>query len=275
MTGAGRRAIVVVMDSVGIGAAHDAARYDDLGADTFGHIEAAASAARGAPLADGLGANAESGATQAWAAPQGCPRGSTGGHWEIAGAPIMDDWGYFGRAAAAPYPVALLEALVERAALPGLIVVGRASGTTVIAEHGNAHIASGRPIVYTSADSVFQIAAHERHFGIERLYEVCRIARELCDAHRIARVIARPFIGQTPDTFERTARGRDFAMPPPEDTLLDVFERAGVAITTIGKIGDLFARPPVERSRSPRWTRSSMPCTTNWPACRAGRRSSS
>ncbi|HET7314912.1 phosphopentomutase [Salinisphaera sp.] len=265
-----RRAIILVMDSVGIGEAHDASRYADTGADTLGHIvEAAAAgradrpglrqgplelpnlaalglaacarASRGAPLASNLGAEAGPHAAYGYAAPASAPKGSTGGHWEIAGLPIARDWGYFGRDPQQPYPAGLLDRLIDSCGLAGVIEVGRASGTEVIARHGEAHRQSGRPIVYTSADSVLQIAAHEAAFGLDRLFEVCRVARGLCDEYRIARVIARPFVGESAEDFTRTENRRDFAMPPHEQTLLDRFYQAGTQVITIGKIGDLFA----------------------------------
>ena len=108
-------------------------------------------------------------------------------------------------------------------------------------ELGAEHIRTGKPICYTSADSVFQIAAHETHFGLERLYEVCEIARQLCDPLNIGRVIARPFVGETPETFKRTANRRDYAVPPPEPTLLDRLTEAGRTVISVGKIGDIFA----------------------------------
>ncbi len=256
------RCIVLVMDSLGIGAAPDAAGYGDDGADTLGHIVAetrdlrlpvlaglglarAAEAARGQPLAHDIG-DVNDNAAWAHALPVGRPKGSTGGHWEIAGLPAHEDWGYFGRDSADPYPTGLLEALAEQAGIDGVITVGRASGTAVIAEHGEAHVQSGRPIVYTSADSVLQIAAHERVFGLARLYAVCEAARTLCDAHRIARVIARPFVGEGAGDFRRTDNRRDFAMPPSAATLLDRLQAHGVPVITFGKIGDLFAHRGID-----------------------------
>ena len=130
---------------------------------------------------------------------------------------------------------------MQRCALPGLIGNRRASGTDILDLLGEAHIRSGCPIVYTSADSVFQIAAHERHFGLERLYEVCRVARELVDDYHVGRVIARPFLGERTGEFKRTAGRRDLATPPTGPTLLDVATRAGHAVVSVGKIGDIFA----------------------------------
>ncbi len=161
------------------------------------------------------------------------------GHWEMAGCPVLFDWGYFPKTVPA-FPAQLTEALIERAQLPGLLGDCHASGTAIIEELGAEHLQTGKPIVYTSADSVFQIAAHEESFGLEALYELCRIARDLVDRYRIGRVIARPFIG-TPGKFRRTGHRRDLAVPPPGPTLLDRAAGAGRAVISIGKIGDIFA----------------------------------
>ena len=131
--------------------------------------------------------------------------------------------------------------LIERAALPGLLGNCHASGTEIIERLGAEHIRTGQPIVYTSADSVFQIAAHESHFGLERLYDVCNIARELVDAYEIGRVIARPFVGERPGEFRRTGNRRDLATPPPAPTLLDRLVGDGGTVIAVGKIGDIYA----------------------------------
>jgi phosphopentomutase len=130
--------------------------------------------------------------------------------------------------------------LCERADLPGILGNCHASGTHIIAELGAEHLKTGRPICYTSADSVFQIAAHEEAFGLKRLYRVCQIARELVDALNIGRVIARPFIGSPPH-FQRTANRRDYSVPPPSSTLLDIASMENRDVVTIGKIDDIFA----------------------------------
>src|SRR6185295_20311591 len=142
------------------------------------------------------------------------------GHWEIAGAPVRFDWGYFPDTVPA-FPPALTQALVREAGLPGLLGDRHASGIAVIDEFGAEHVRTGKPICYTSVDSVFQLAAHEEAFGLERLYHVCRIARRLCDPLKIGRVIARPFVGSPETGFTRTGRRKDFSAPPPDDTLLD------------------------------------------------------
>jgi phosphopentomutase len=152
---------------------------------------------------------------------------------------VAFDWGYFPQTQPC-FPLALTGALCEHAALPGILGNCHASGTRIISELGAEHLKTGRPICYTSADSVFQIAAHEEAFGLERLYQVCEIARELVDPLKIGRVIARPFVGSPPH-FQRTGNRRDYSVPPPSPTLLDVATAEGRDVVTIGKIGDIFA----------------------------------
>lgn len=154
--------------------------------------------------------------------------------------PVRFDWGYFPRSVPA-LPAALTAALVREAGLPGILGDRHASGTEIVAELGADSVASGKPIVYTSADSVLQIAAHEEHFGLDRLYGLCAIARRQVDALRIGRVIARPFTGTPSGGFTRTANRRDYSVPPPEPTLADRVTAAGGTVIGIGKIGDIFA----------------------------------
>ena len=139
------------------------------------------------------------------------------------------------------FPEALSGALIAEGKLPGILGDRHASGTAVIEDFGEEHVRTGKPICYTSADSVLQIAAHEETFGRERLYELCRIARRLCDPLNIGRVIARPFVGRTKGDFARTPYRKDFAMPPPDGNLLQRAAHAGRAVVSIGKIGDIFA----------------------------------
>ncbi|ETR79250.1 phosphopentomutase [Afipia sp. P52-10] len=261
------RAAILVLDSVGIGGAPDAAAYGDAGADTIGHIAAACAdgsadnAQRNGPLflpnlrALGIGeaCRLATGRTPAGLAHSGPVAGRYGcatetskgkdtpsGHWEIAGVPVLFDWGYFPRQPDC-FPKDLLTALCDRADLPGTLGNVHASGTEIIARLGREHMRTGQPICYTSADSVFQIAAHEATFGLERLYAVCAIARELVDPLNIGRVIARPFIGEEPAHFVRTENRRDYAVPPPSATILDLASNAGRHVVTVGKIGDIFA----------------------------------
>jgi phosphopentomutase len=162
------------------------------------------------------------------------------GHWELAGVPVLLDWGYF-PATEPCFPDDLVASLCARAKLDGILGNRHASGTDILAELGADHMRALRPICYTSADSVFQIAAHESAFGLERLYQVCAIARELVDPLRIGRVIARPFVGDSPADFVRTEHRRDYAVPPPRPTLLDHATQAGRDVISVGKIGDIFA----------------------------------
>ena len=248
------RALVLVMDSLGIGGAADADAFGDTGADTLRHIAearplaipnlmrlglgAAANLSGGAPLPNVAVGGTIDGAHGA-ACQQSRGKDTPSGHWEMAGVPVMTDWGYF-PSGTPTFPPALTNALVSRANLPGLLGDCHASGTEIIAKLGDEHIVSGKPIVYTSADSVFQIAAHEETFGLKRLYEVCEIARELVNDYNVGRVIARPFIGKSGD-HARTGNRRDYVVPPPEPTLLDRFSQAGGRVVSIGKIGDIFA----------------------------------
>jgi phosphopentomutase len=172
------------------------------------------------------------------------------GHWEIAGQPVAFAWGYFPDAEPA-FPPELTQALVARAGLPGILGNRHASGVQIIEDLGAAHLRTGKPICYTSVDSVLQIAAHEEAFGLERLYETCRVARELCDPLRIGRVIARPFLGGAASGFTRTGNRRDFSIPPAHGTLLDRLAEAGREIVTVGKIGDIFAHRSTGREIKP------------------------
>jgi phosphopentomutase len=162
------------------------------------------------------------------------------GHWEIAGVPVPFAWGYFPQTVPT-FPKELTEALIAAAGLPGILGNKHASGTAIIAELGEESIRTGKPICYTSIDSVFQIAAHEEHFGLNRLYEVCEAAFRLTAPMMIGRVIARPFLGETAATFKRTGNRRDFAISPPEPTLLDRAKGAGRQVFAIGKISDIYA----------------------------------
>jgi phosphopentomutase len=261
------RAFLVVLDSLGVGGAPDAAHYGDDGSDTLGHIARAcagghadrAGTRQGALAIPNLVAIglAEASRTATGQVPRGvqartAPRGAGGcaaevstgkdsqsGHWELAGSPVQFEWGYFPRERPC-FPRALIEELCDRADLPGVLGECHASGTEIIEELGAEHLRTGKPIVYTSADSVFQVAAHEESFGLERLYEVCRIARELVDEYRIGRVIARPFVGREAGAFTRTAHRKDYGVAPPTNTLLQRATDARRPVVSLGKIGDLF-----------------------------------
>ena len=268
------RAIVGVLDSFGVGATDDAAAFGDQGANTFGHIAAAcrdgqadrAGLRAGAltiPNLVSLGlahaAEESAGAPPAvpkpdrvtgkygFAAERSRGKDTPSGHWEMMGLPVEFDWGFFPPDPPS-FPDALIDALVAEAALPGVLGNRHASGTVIIEELGAEHIATGKPIVYTSADSVFQIAAHETHFGLDRLYDACAVARRLVDAYNVGRVIARPFVGDRPGEFKRTGNRRDLATPPHAPTLLDRHVAAGGEVVSIGKISDIFAGQGISRS---------------------------
>jgi phosphopentomutase len=248
------RAILCILDSFGIGGAPDAADYGDTGADTLGHI--AANYPISLPNLDALGLGAAA-KLSTGTIPRGLtaePKGgrwgvgrevskgkdTPSGHWEIAGVPVPFDWGYFPHTEPT-FPPDLIAQLVERSGIPGILGDKHASGTTIIAELGEESIRTGKPICYTSIDSVFQIAAHESHFGLDRLYKLCETAFELTAPLNIGRVIARPFVGETAETFKRTGNRRDFAIAPPEPTLLDRAKDAGRQVYAIGKISDIYA----------------------------------
>ena len=268
------RAFIIVLDSFGIGAAPDAEKFGDVGADTMGSIArwcAAGNTNDDRPNAGpltlptltrlGLGKAGE--LATGVVAPGletdepiiglygACAEESSGkdtpsGHWEMAGVPVLFEWGYFGQGENA-FPSSLLADLCQQANLPGTLGNKAASGTTIINELGDEHIRSGMPICYTSADSVLQIAAHEDHFGLDRLYDVCDIARKLVDPYNIGRVIARPFIGNDGD-YTRTGNRRDISTPPHEPTLLDFLKDAGRDVISIGKISDIFAHSGITKS---------------------------
>lgn len=258
------RAIWLVLDSFGLGAAPDAADYGDAGADTYGSIVAACAAAARGPLRlpelDRLGlahAHAEAHGLPAPAGPtprglwghaveRACGKDTPSGHWESMGVVLEQPFGFFPPGESC-FPPELLDELVREAGLPGVLGNCHASGTEIIARLGAEHLASGKPIVYTSADSVFQIAAHEESFGLERLYALCKIARRLCDHWNIGRVIARPFLGSAQEGFRRTANRHDYSLPPPAPTLFDVAFEHGREVVAIGKMGDIFAHRGISR----------------------------
>lgn len=249
------RAIVLVLDSLGIGALPDARSFGDEGANTLGHIAAHCSLSlphleeRGlgfaCELASGVlprGFSPHVNVIGAYGAARELSSGkdTVSGHWEMAGVPVRFEWGYF-RQKNNSIPVELLARIAARASLTGWLGNCHASGTAIINALGAEHLSTGKPIVYTSADSVVQIAVHEASFGLERLYSLCQIAREEVDPYRIGRVIARPFAADSSSNFVRTPNRRDYAVPPPADTLLKKLVDAGGRVTAIGKIADIYA----------------------------------
>ncbi len=267
MTSPKRRAAIIVLDSVGCGNAPDAKAFGDEGSDTLGHIAEACAAGRAdkeglrkGPMRLpnlarlGLGHACQSATGRV---PPGlecdAPAGIFGsaievaigkdtpsGHWEIAGTPVPFAWGYFPQTVPA-FPADLTAAIIREGRLPGIIGDRHASGTAIVDELGAEHIRTGKPICYTSVDSVLQIAAHEEIFGLQRLYDLCKTVRKLVDPLTIGRVIARPFIGDEKSGFQRTPNRKDFAIPPPDGSILDRAHAAGRGIVTVGKIGDIFS----------------------------------
>ena len=257
------RAFLIVMDSVGCGGAPDAAAFGDEGANTLGHIAQACAAGRAEegrsgplkmPVLDGLGFGAAIGLASGlvppglgatpsgrWGAATEVSKGkdTPSGHWELAGVPVPWDWTYFPDTRPA-FSEALVAEVCARAGTAGVLGNCHASGVPIIEALGEEHMRTGWPICYTSADSVFQIAAHEETFGLDRLLKLCADLAPTLHAMKVGRVIARPFIGK-PGSFQRTSNRHDYAIAPPAPTLLDWAAGAGRATHAIGKIGDIFS----------------------------------
>lgn len=262
------RAFLIVIDSVGIGGAPDADTFfndglPDTGANTVGHIAVLCAAGkadegRSGPLhvptlaglglgpaielASGLTVDLGAEVTGRWGAATEVSRGkdTPSGHWELAGVPVPWDWTYFPDTDPS-FPADLSRYVAEAAGTDGILGDRHASGTLIIDDLGAEHIRTGWPICYTSADSVFQIAAHEEHFGLERLLELCRAIAPRLHSMNVGRVIARPFVGDAEAGFIRTPNRRDFAVAPPAPTLCDWVQAAGQPVHGIGKIGDIFS----------------------------------
>ncbi|AIY66516.1 phosphopentomutase [Pseudoalteromonas piratica] len=265
------RALILMADSLGIGAAPDAESFGDKGANTLAHLLAAYHGETGQKLAlpnlSKLGlidACEEASNTSCQVAERNAPIAAYGyakeissgkdtpsGHWEMAGVPVLFDWGYF-HDKQNSFPEAFIEEFIKRANLPGILGNCHSSGTVILESLGEEHMLTGKPICYTSTDSVFQIACHEESFGLERLYEICEIARELLDEYNIGRVIARPFLGDAADNFARTGNRRDYSVLPPAPTLLDKLAADNGAVISIGKISDIYAHQGItEKHKAP------------------------
>jgi phosphopentomutase len=266
------RAFLVVIDSVGCGGAPDADAFGDTGANTLAHIAQACAAGqadtgRSGPLtlptldALGLGAAIRLASGDATPGLTATPTGTWGaateiskgkdtpsGHWELAGLPVPWDWHYFPDTDPS-FPNDVSELVCYAAETGGILGNRHASGTTIIAEEGARHIQTGWPICYTSADSVFQIAAHEEHFGLDRLLKLCSDLAPTFHAMKIGRVIARPFVGSVETGFTRTSNRRDYAILPPKPALCDWVHDAGRHVYAIGKIGDIFSGRGIDEVR--------------------------
>jgi phosphopentomutase len=245
------RAFLFILDSFGIGNAPDAAAFGDEGANTLLHIcdRMSLHMPHMASLGLGLAAEAAGGrnpfpnqsliGTYGHAQEMSEGKDTITGHWELAGVPVPFKWHYYPDTEQS-FPQSLLNDITTQASIPGLLGGTHASGTQIIEDLGLEHIRTGKPIIYTSADSVIQIAAHEDRFGLQRLYDVCQIARDLTYDIRVGRIVARPFLGDKAGKFFRTGNRRDFAIKPPADTLLKVASDAGRHVISVGKIGDIY-----------------------------------
>ncbi|WP_225639618.1 phosphopentomutase [Candidatus Profftia sp. (ex Adelges kitamiensis)] len=264
-----KRIFIIVLDSFGIGASKDAEYFNDVGSNTLGHIadicalgEANIGRIGQLKLPNfsrlGLGKAAEESTgifpkgldrdikiigAYGYASSISSGKDTPSGHWEIAGVPVLFNWGYFSHPENS-FPQKLLDIIVKRCNLPGYLGNCHSSGTVILKKLGIEHIKTGKPIFYTSADSVFQIACHEETFKLECLYKLCKIAREELTngGYNIGRVIARPFLGNKPEEFRRTDNRHDLAVEPPAPTVLKkLVDEKGGEVISIGKISDIYA----------------------------------
>lgn len=240
------RTCLIVLDSAGIGEMPDSANWGDAGADTLGHILESREVHLPNLQRLGLGNIRQLANLPALSEPIGsygkCALKSNGkdtttGHWEMAGIVLTKAFPTFPNG----FPPRVINEFVSLASVPGVLGNIPASGTEIIKIFGEEHIRTGKPIVYTSADSVFQIAAHEEVIPVERLYEICRIARRILDGEdKVGRVIARPFLGNYATDFKRTENRHDYAVPPPSDNLLPLLKNKGFDVVCIGKIASIY-----------------------------------
>ncbi|MEI6896387.1 MAG: phosphopentomutase [Psychromonas sp.] len=278
-----KRTMILLLDSFGIGGATDAhtfissdadgTPFNDKGSNTLGHIakacfEGKAEEGRSGPLnipnlnllgfgqacfessglfPAGLDKNVIPISAYGYAKELSTGKDTSSGHWEITGSPVLFDFGFF-KDKKNSFPASLLDELVQRAGLPGYLGNCHASGTVILEDLGEEHLKTGKPIFYTSADSVFQIACHEQSFGLERLYKLCELARELVNEYNIGRVIARPFSGTQASDFARTNNRHDYSVKPPSTTLLDNMKKSGGNVVSIGKIVDIFANQGITKA---------------------------
>lgn len=252
-----KRTIVLMLDSLGIGATEDACDFNDQGSDTLGHIAQFrqgqlhlpnltslglmhAHALSTGNFAEGAQESADIIGTYGYAKELSSGKDTPSGHWEMAGVPVLFDWGYFSDKTNS-FPKELTDRILERSGCKDFLGNCHASGTEILKELGEEHQRTGHPIFYTSADSVFQVACHEETFGLERLYKLCEIVRQELEPYTIGRVIARPFVGDSPQSFIRTGNRRDYALQPPMPTVLDLLKESGGQVVSVGKIADIYA----------------------------------
>ncbi len=289
-----KRALVIVLDSVGVGASPDASKFGDIGANTLLHIAQACAAGQceqgrsGAlhlPNLQTLGLQpccelasnqllplreviAPLNAAYGCASEISTGKDTTSGHWEMMGSPVLFNWGYF-TSPINSFPNEFITSFVGQAKLPGILGNCVASGIEVIERFGEQHILTGKPICYTSADSVFQIAYHESVMSLERAESICLIARRLLDKHNIARVIGRPFTGKDANSFRRTANRKDYSVQPPEATFLDYLISHNGRVISVGKIADIFANKGISQAIKANGLNQLMDKTIEaWESCR-------
>ncbi|MBV6539988.1 phosphopentomutase [Ursidibacter maritimus] len=269
-----KRVFIMMLDSFGIGYTEDAEKFGDKGSNTLGHIAEQCAAGKADDhrrsgllklpnmnkLGLGLAAQESSGSYPVGLAQDvqliggychakeiSSGKDTPSGHWEIAGVPVLFDWGYFPQHENS-FPQELLDKIVKRANLEGYLGNCHSSGTVILDELGEEHMRTGFPIFYTSADSVFQIACHEETYGLDKLYELCQIVREELEGYNIGRVIARPFIGAKAGEFSRTGNRKDYAVEPPSATVLQkLVDEKGGEVVSIGKIADIYAHTGITR----------------------------
>lgn len=260
------KVIILMLDSFGVGGAPDAELFGDKGADTFAHIVQSMNGLS-VPNLQALGleklakeagrqefdlhiqtsAKIEIGHKFGYAREISKGKDTTSGHWEMAGTPVLTEWGYF-KPDYPSFPQNLVDEICQKGDLSGVLGNKAASGTAIIEELGEKHIQSLQPIIYTSADSVLQIACHEKYFGLERLYALCEIAYKAVQPYNIARVIARPFIGDHKGSFTRTKNRHDYSVMPPETTILNKASQKGYQVISVGKIADIYAYSGIDQA---------------------------
>lgn len=240
------RVFFLVLDSLGIGAMPDAADFGDAGSNTLGHIADAVGGLKVPNLASmglgniaplkGVAPQARTTASFGKCAELSKGKDTTTGHWEMAGIHVTKPFPTYYEG----FPQEFVDKFVKEARVPGFLGNVAASGTEIIQKLGDEHVKTGKPIVYTSADSVFQIACHEEHFGLERLYEICEVARKLCDEFGVARVIARPFVGSN-GNYTRTKNRKDYSIALPQETMMQKLQRAGLETVSVGKVASIYS----------------------------------
>lgn len=258
-----KRVFIMMLDSFGIGGAKDAAKFGDEGANTLGHIAEHQSPLKLPHLESlGLGLAAQQSCGElpksfqnqphliggyAFAKEISSGKDTTSGHWEIAGVPVLFDWGLFPEKQNS-FPQDLLDRIVEKSGIKGYLGNCHSSGTVILDELGEEHMRTGLPIFYTSADSVFQIAAHEETFGLDKLYALCELVRAELEDYNIGRVIARPFVGTKAGEFKRTGNRRDYSVEPPAQTVLQkLIEEKNGTVISVGKIADIYAHTGISK----------------------------